>query len=174
MVRKVVLGKLSDVRLLYLVAYYGLEGCMNFIPVLACKNCSQPIWLPPPTRSERVPSQSPWRWGNPHLTVACLSCIQAFEYSEQDCHWDQSPTPERVGSARMTVHQISVKCEVEWCVGRLQILVIAKPGWPPPEPSEIAASLYAVAIHCERGHEYSGPIEAPTGQSLSFSELKSF
>ena len=147
---------------------------MYFLPLLACKNCFQPIWLPPPIQSETSPNQSPWRWGNRSLNVACLSCNRAFEYWAPDCRWRQFPTHQTIGPSRMAVHQLSIPCGIKRCVGRIQILVIAKPGSPPLEGSQIAASLYVSALPCNTGHEYTGPINVPTGQSLSFEELKSF
>src|SRR5271170_463318 len=131
------------------LAYYcSLEGCMDFLPVLLCKGCSRPIWLPPPIQSETSPSQTPWRWGNRSLNVACLSCNQAFEYLGVDCRWDQAQTPQMETTKEMAAHQISVPCGKKPCAGRMHILVVKKREWPPSTGSEIAALLSVTDIPC--------------------------
>src|SRR5271156_4086322 len=100
-----------------------VEDRMYFLPALSCMNCSHPIWLPPPIQGETFPSQTPWRWDDRPLNVACLSCNQAFEYWDGECHWSQLETHQMEMTREMAAHQLSVPCGETPCAGRIYILV---------------------------------------------------
>jgi hypothetical protein len=145
-----------------------LSDATYYSPVLFCKNCRAPIWLPPCSRYETYPDQSPWRWGNRSLNFACLACRQVFEYSESDCLWS-SPLTQKM---EMIVHQLSAPCGMERCAGLIHIFVAMKKVSPRIEGASILSSIYARGIPCEKGHENAGPA---TGQSsLSFVQLMRF
>lgn len=135
---------------------------MDFIPVISCKNCSQPIWLPPPVQSETSPSQIPWRWGNRSLNVACLSCNEAFEYLAVDCHWDQLEPLQIANAREMAAYQLSVPCGRKPCAGRMHILAIKRRERHASSGGEIAGLVSVRDIPCERGHTNSGRLSDPS------------
>ena len=130
---------------------------MQFLPVLMCKRCFHPIWLPPPTPPETSPNQTPWRWGNGPLNFACPACMQVFEYLAEDCHWGPIETYQKGHTALPVVHQLSLPCGVEQCAGLIHIHVIATEGLPRSEGPALAARLVAQGIKCQRGHISNGP-----------------
>ncbi len=145
---------------------------MYFLSILECKSCHRTIWLPPPTEANSSPSQSPWRWGTGSLNVACLSCKQAFEYSEPDCRWDLLRSRQIETTKDMAAHQLVIACESQQCSGLISILVITKRGLPQSESSAIAATLIARGIQCDRGHKNIG--QSTEASAISFEELPGF
>lgn len=145
---------------------------MILVPVLFCKKCSRPIWLPPPIQFDVPPSQSPWRWGNRSLNVACLACNRVFEYTDPNIRWGQlrNRHTERIGG--MAIHQLSVPCGIENCAGRIHILVAVERGSPPSVGGEIVANLFAKEVQCEKGHKNTGSSSGTS--SWIFEELRTF
>ena len=147
---------------------------MEFLPVLDCKGCSRTIWLPPPTQSDTFPNQSPWRWGNRSLNVACLSCNQAFEYLAEDCRWDQPPTDQTETTRNLVTHQFSARCDEKLCQSRLHILAIKTEQSRHRTDVDLLATISAQGILCDTGHANFGRLNGGVGGFADFGNLPDF
>ena len=126
---------------------------MDFLPVLTRNGCPHTIWLPLAIQAQTFPSQSPWRWGDRSLNVACLSCKRVYEYSESHCQWHRvDNTAQFQATMQKAVYLLVVPCGVERCGYLINILVITNQDEPPSEDSEIVTSLFAMGVSCGNEH----------------------
>src|SRR5580704_10718451 len=116
---------------------------MRFLPVLRCKGCYHAIWLPPTNPPVISPNQIPWRWGNGPLNFACSACMQAFEYTAEDCHWGPIEQLQMERTALPIVHQLTVPCGIEKCAGLIFIHFVAPQELPRSEGPALALRLVA-------------------------------
>jgi hypothetical protein len=128
-------------------------------PALVCKNCSQPIPLPPAKCRDALEGHGLWPMGGSRRNFLCPACRHVYEYSAQDIRFMPAQTdPRRAGTSYNVVY-IRLQCGVQNCASILRIrTLMAFDKCPREETPAILASSQAHAIACGNGHVLSGPI----------------
>jgi len=146
---------------------------MYFIRGLTRNDEPHPIWLPPPTQSEKTPNQNWWRLGDLSLNVACLPCKHVYEYKVEDSLW--YPVQSKVqleACENLAIYLLFVPCDVELCGGLIEILVVANRDEPPSADSEIVTSLFAKGVVCRNEHRTTFELASKSSRVLK--EYKDF
>ena len=132
---------------------------MIFLPVLSCKNCSRPIWLPPPTHPDRSQGLGMWPRDASKRTFLCPLCRHLYEYSAHDVQPPPVPADPHKSNTSQNVVCILLPCGVKGCVALLRIhTVMAFDTDPREEAPAMLVSSIAHGIVCDKGHTQSGPI----------------
>jgi hypothetical protein len=96
------------------------------------------------------------QWGNGPLNFACSACMQAFEYTAEDCHWGPIEQLQMERTALPIVHQLTVPCGIEKCAGLIFIHFVAPQELPRSEGPALALRLVARGVKCEQWHVNDG------------------
>ena len=128
-------------------------------PALVCKNCSQPIPLPPAKRPDTLEGQGLWPKGGSRRNFLCPACRHVHGYAAPDLQLMLPHTdPRRAGTSYSVVY-IRLQCRVQGCASILRIRTLMAFDKSPDEevPAMLASSL-AHEIACGNGHILNGPI----------------
>ena len=130
---------------------------MPFYPVLPCKSCPQPIWLPFPSPDEAIRRQIPWPRDWKPRSFVCPLCRRVYEYSAEDCQWRHIGSPDQIlPSKPLAIYRLSVPCDKERCAGLIHIHAVMTEGLPRHAVVGALSQAYVMNISCERGHRSSG------------------
>jgi hypothetical protein len=127
-------------------------------PALVCKNCSQPMPLPPATNPCTSQGLGSWPKDCAPRNFLCPTCKHVFVYSAQDVRGLPVEVAPRRANKMYNVVSIGLPCGAGNCASLLRIhTLMAFDADPLLEAPEVVAPSTAHDIQCGTGHTQSGP-----------------